>query len=165
MTSAAPAVGALRRLLSELGEDWRTGAVEVGGRPGGVLYLVAGRIAYAETPATPTLGERLVASGRVSPAAWNAARAEGRGARLLVRDGLIGPNELALRLVAAIGDATRLLLRSEGAPLRFVPGARHWLGVVVPHRVPGPDLYRRSVTNAPRPRPGRSRSTACGSRP
>jgi hypothetical protein len=156
--TAATSTGALGRQLSELGEQWRTGGLHVGGRPGGVVFLVAGRIAYAETPATPSLGERLVGSGRVSPSAWAAARAEGRGARLLVRDGLIGQNELALRLVAAIGDATRLLLRAEDAPVWFIPGERHWLGGVVPHRVPGPDLYRRSVTNAPRPRPGRSRS-------
>jgi hypothetical protein len=145
-------------LLNELGDEWRTGGLRVEGTPGGVLYLVAGRIAYAETPAVPTLGERLVASGRLSPSAWAAARAEGRGGRVLVRQGLIGQNELALRLVAAIGDATRSLLRSSGAPLRFVPGERHWLGGVVPHRVPGPDLYRRSVTNAPRRRRGRSKS-------
>jgi hypothetical protein len=148
VTSAAPAIDALRRLLNELGDEWRTGGLRVEGTPGGVLYLVAGRIAYAETPAVPTLGERLVASGRLSPSAWAAARAEGRGGRVLVRQGLI----------AAIGDATRSLLRSSGAPLRFVPGERHWLGGVVPHRVPGPDLYRRSVTNAPRRRRGRSKS-------
>jgi len=136
MTDVIPgsaATEALRRRLTELGESGRTGALHVGGRPGGVLYLVAGRIAYAETPACPGLGDRLVASGRVSARDWAAAVADGRGAhrvgRTLLRDGLIGQNELALRVVATIADATGELLRAETeGPVRFVPGERHWLG-------------------------------------
>jgi hypothetical protein len=129
----SPATAALRRRLTELGETGRTGALHVGGRPGGLLYLVAGRIAYAETPACPGLGDRLVASGRVSARDWAAAVAEGRGAhrvgRILLRDGLIGQNELALRVVATIADATWELLRADAEePVRFVPGERHWLG-------------------------------------
>jgi hypothetical protein len=161
----SPATATLRRLLTELGEAGRTGALRVGGAPGGALYLVAGRIAYAETPACPGIGERLVASGRLAPGAWAAVLAEGRGAhrvgRLLLRDGLIGQNELATRVVATIGDATRELLKSSTAPVRFVPGGRHWLGDICPvdlgalghvtaqrlRRVP-----RTGVTNAARRR-------------
>jgi hypothetical protein len=136
MTDVIPgsaATATLRRRLTELGETGRTGALHVGGRPGGVLYLVAGRIAYAVTPACPGLDDRLVASGRVSARDWAAAVAEGRGAhrvgRLLLRDGLIGQNELALRVAAAIADATGELLRAETeGPVRFVPGERHWFG-------------------------------------
>ncbi|WP_249997420.1 DUF4388 domain-containing protein [Actinoplanes sp. M2I2] len=134
MIPGSKATASLRRQLTELGESARTGALHVGGRPGGVLYLVAGRIAYAETPACPGLGERLVASGRVAAAAWRTVLAEGRGAhrvgRLLMRDGLIGQNELASRVVATIADATHELLQSIEAPVRFVPGERHWLGPV-----------------------------------
>ena len=130
----SPATAGLRRLLTEAGDAARTGALHIGGRPGGVLYLVAGRIAYAETPACPGIGDRLVASGRIPAAAWAAAVAEGRGAhrvgRLLLRDGLIGERELGLRLLATIVDATLELLQSDDAPVRFVPGERHWLGPV-----------------------------------
>jgi hypothetical protein len=128
----SPATATLRSLLAELGESGRTGALHVGGHPGGALYLVSGRIAYAETPACPGLAERLVASGRIAATAWQEVYAAGRGAhrvgRLLLRDGLIGQNELTLRVVATICDATHELLQSDDAPVRFVPGGRHWLG-------------------------------------
>jgi hypothetical protein len=122
----------LRHLLTQLGESGRTGALHIDGHPGGVLYLIAGRIAYAETPASPTLGERLVAAGRIPAGLWASVVAEGRGThrvgRVLLRDGLIGRNELALRVVAAIGDAAHALLQSADASVRFAPGERHWLG-------------------------------------
>ena len=167
----SPATAGLRRLLTELGEGARTGGLHIGGRPGGVLYLVAGRIAYAETPACPGIGDRLVASGRVPAAAWAAAVAEGRGAhrvgRLLLRDGLIGERELALRLLATIADATHELLRSDDAPVCFVPGERHWLGPVADSqlnalgRVTARRLRAaRSANAGPAGRRTRSRSSA-----
>jgi hypothetical protein len=114
----------MRRQLTELGESGRTGALHVGGTPGGVFYLIA----------RPGLGERLVGSGRLSPQTWRAAYAEGRGihqvGRVLLRDGWLGQNELALRVVAVIADATHTLLQQAHAPARFVPGERHWLGPV-----------------------------------
>lgn len=149
MIPGSPATATLRRLLTELGESGRTGALHVGGTPGGALYLIAGRIAYAETPACPGIGDRLVASGRIRPEAWHAALAEGRGAHrvgeVLLRRGLIGRNELALRVVATIGDATWELLRSEDAPVAFVPGARHWFGDVALRRRTVPDRDAQRV--------------------
>ncbi|GIF26353.1 hypothetical protein BJ973_005713 [Actinoplanes tereljensis] len=128
----------LRLLLSELGTAGWTGALHVGGTPGGVLHLVGGRIAYAETSSCPGLGERLVASGRLSRAAWSSAVAEGRAGcrvgRVLMREGLIGQNELASRVSVTVADAAGELLRSGGAPLRLVPGERHWLGAIGPQR-------------------------------
>lgn len=179
MIPGSPATAPLRRLLTELGDAARTGALHIGGRPGGVLYLVAGRIAYAESPACPGLGDRLVASGRISAGTWSAVYAEGRGAhrvgRLLLRDGVIGRNELALRVIAAIGDATRELLKSDDAPVRFVPGERHWLGEITSgcsgafghataqrlRSMPAPRRARRGATTAG---PGRhtSRIPAAG---
>ncbi|MGX6607767.1 DUF4388 domain-containing protein [Micromonosporaceae bacterium Da 78-11] len=175
MIPGSPATATLRRLLTEYGETGRTGALHVDGRPGGVLYLIAGRISHAESPACPGIGERLIASGRVAAPAWQAAYAEGQGAhrvgRLLLRDGVIGQNELALRVVAAIGDATHEILRSDSAaPVRFVPGERHWLGETAHldlgalghitaqrlRAVPGPRRRRR--TGAPGPRAGRTKS-------
>ncbi|MCO8274627.1 hypothetical protein M1L60_28925 [Actinoplanes sp. TRM 88003] len=159
MIPGSPATAGLRRQLTELGETTRTGALHVGGSPGGVLYLVAGRIAYAETPASPGLGDRLVASGRIAAATWQALLAEGRGAhrvgRLLLRDGAIGRNELALRVVAAIADATHELLQSAEAPVRFVPGERHWLGPV-----DGGDLGAPGHLTARRLRVGPGRNVA-----
>jgi hypothetical protein len=173
----SPATATLRRRLTELGESGRTGALHVGGRPGGVLYLVAGRIAYAETPACPGLGERLVASGRISPGHWAAAYAEGRGShrvgRLLLRDGLIGQNELALRVVATIADATRELLQADTeAPVTFVPGQRHWFGDITQvelgalghataqrlRSVPGPRRSRRCASGGSKPGLARARA-------
>jgi hypothetical protein len=151
MTHMTIATAALRRMLTDLGAAGRTGALYVDGRPGGVLYLVSGRIVYAESPACPGLGERLVASGRIAAATWAAVLAEGRDdhcvGRLLLRDGLIGQNELATRLVAAIADATLEILRSDNAPVRFVPGVRHWIGDRVPaQRWRGNELSRYRVT-------------------
>jgi hypothetical protein len=60
----------LRHLLNDLGTCGRTGALHVDGTPGGVLYLVAGHLTHAESPACPGVGERLVASGRLSAATW-----------------------------------------------------------------------------------------------
>jgi hypothetical protein len=169
----SPATATLRRLLTELGEAGRTGALHIDGHPGGVFYLVAGRITYAESPACRGLPERLVDSGRISATDWAAVLAEGRGAhrvgRVLLSSGLIGENELALRVVATIADAALELLQSDDAPVRFVPGERHWLGAVAPvelgplghataqrlRSVPGPDRQRHGVS---RPRPARVRT-------
>ncbi|MEV6306438.1 DUF4388 domain-containing protein [Actinoplanes sp. NPDC051861] len=135
MIPGSPATASMRRLLTELGGSGRTGALHVGGTPGGVIYLTAGRITYAETPACPGLGERLVGSGRLAPQTWQAVYREGSGrhqvGRVLVRDGWLGRNELALRVVSVIADATHELLRQAYAPACFVPGELHWLGPVV----------------------------------
>jgi uncharacterized protein DUF4388 len=124
----------LRDVLQSLGEEGRTGALHLGGAPGGVLYLVDGHITYAESPACPGVGERLVASGRLSAGTWKAAYEEGREqhrvGRTLIRDGHLGRHELACRVVATICDATHALLQGDDAPVRFVPGERHWLGDV-----------------------------------
>jgi hypothetical protein len=131
----SPATASLRHLLTALAETGRTGALHIGGTPGGALYLVAGRITYAESPASPGIGDRLVTSGRLPAAAWRRAYADGaadrRVGRLLVARGLLGRNELACRVVAAICDATHALLQSDcDAPVRFAPGEQHAFGVV-----------------------------------
>jgi hypothetical protein len=154
------ATATVRRLLTELGESGRTGALHVGGTPGGVFYLVAGRIAYAESPAAPSLAERLIGSGRLSPQTWRTAYAEGHLScevgRVLLRDGVLGRHELAQRVVAAIAGATHVLLRQADAPARFVPGERHWLGEVTPA------LVRALPGVIPRPRRPRNRNPATG---
>jgi hypothetical protein len=128
-------VNALRHLLTNLAEAGRTGALHVDDPAGGVIYLVAGRITHAEAAGCPGIGERLVDSGRLSAAAWQAAYVAGRFSgtvgRELVHDGHLGHHELACRVVATITAATHaLLLCGEDAPLRFVPDERHWFGTV-----------------------------------
>jgi hypothetical protein len=164
----------LRHLLNDLGAAGRTGALYVDGTPGGVLYLVAGHITHAESPACPGIGERLVASGRLPAATWTAAFAEGSGqhrvGRVLIRDGHIGQHELAARVIATICDATHALLLSRPAaenpgskpgsgdtPMRFVPDERHWLGVIAQVEM-GALIHataRRLRTVPPPARPGR----------
>jgi hypothetical protein len=135
MSAEEPAVNALRHLLTNLAESGRTGALHVDDPAGGVIYLVAGRITHAEAAGCPGIGERLVASGRLSAAAWETAYVAGRFSgtvgRELVRDGQLGHHELACRVVATITAATHaLLLCGADAPLRFVPEERHWFGTV-----------------------------------
>jgi hypothetical protein len=156
----SPATASLRHLLTELAESGRTGALHIGGSPGGALYLVAGRITYAESPASPGIGDRLVTSGRLPAAAWRRAYADGaagcRVGRLLVARGLLGRNELACRVVAAICDATHALLQSDDdAPVRFVPDEQHAFGVVaqVELSVLGDETARR-LRAVPAPRRG-----------
>jgi uncharacterized protein DUF4388 len=124
----------LRHLLNQLGSAGQTGALYVDGTPGGVLYLVAGHLTHAESPACPGVGERLVASGRLSARTWAAAYDEGRGqhrvGRVLIRDGHLGQHELACRVIATICDTTHALLQGTDTAIRFVPGERHWLGVI-----------------------------------
>ena len=154
----------LRHILHQLAEAGRTGALHVGGSPGGVWYLVAGHISYAESPACPGVGERLVASGRVPAEMWKRAYDAGSaGCRVLLSDGRLGQHELACRIVAAIGDATHAVLRSDDATVRFAEGERHWLGMitsvelgalVVPAQRAGTDLPW-----AGRPHPGWPRRT------
>jgi hypothetical protein len=151
--------GRLRHLLTELGDGGRTGAVHVDGHPGGVLYVVAGRITHAESPAVPGIGDRLIDSGRLSRRAWrlayDAGHAQHRVGRLLVRGGHIGRTELACRVVAAITDATHALLQSDGADVRFVAGERHWLGVVAQVELGTfGQVTARRLLSTPVPRPG-----------
>ena len=124
----------LRHILHQLAEAGRTGALHVGGSPGGVLYLVAGKITHADSPGRPGVGERLVASGRLPAEVWKNAYAEGhercRVGPALIRAGHLGRHELARRVVSAIREATHAILRSDDATVRFADGAQHWFGVV-----------------------------------
>jgi hypothetical protein len=148
-------VNALRRLLTELAEAGRTGALHLeDARRGGVIYLVAGRITHAESAACPGIGERLVSSGRLSAAAWQHAYATGRAGRavgrILVRDGLLGHHELACRVVAAIAAATHALLQvDDDAPMRFVPGERHWFGTAAGVERGGPGAAAQRALSRP----------------
>jgi hypothetical protein len=88
---------------------------------------------------------------RLSRQAWSSAVAEGRAGcragRMLLREGLIGQNELASRVAATVADAAAELLISGGpesgeSALRMITGERHWLGEFGPRQLP----RRRAVT-------------------
>jgi len=123
------------RLLSQVAGEGQTGALVVGGHPGGVVYLVDGLVIYAESPAAPGVGELLTASGRLAGRTWQAALDAGaptaRVGLLLLDQGHLTQGELELCVLGALYDAAYFALAPSGAPTEFRAGATHWLGTVV----------------------------------
>jgi hypothetical protein len=123
------------RLLTQAAGDRATGALVVGGAPGGTVYLVEGRVIYAESPAAPGVGELLTSSGRLAGRTWQAALDAGtsnaRVGALLLEQGHLTQGELELCILGAIYDAAYFALSPASAPVEFLEGATHWLGPVV----------------------------------
>jgi hypothetical protein len=144
----------MRHLLTELARTGHTGALHVGGTPGGTIYLVAGRISYAVSPACPDIRERLLRSGRLTEAGWDAAYRAGTAqhmvGRLLVQHGGLEQGELVCHVLATICDAGHAVLRTPDADLRFVPDERHWLGLVTQLELTAlsREMVRRDTPNA-----------------
>jgi len=129
-TSAAPG-----GLLTRAADERRTGALVVGGAPGGTVYLAEGLVTYAESSAAPGVGELLTASGRLAARTWQAAldagTAQARVGRLLLDQGHITQGELELCVLGVTYDAAYFALARGSAPVNFLDGAVHWLGEVV----------------------------------
>ncbi|AGL15159.1 helix-turn-helix domain-containing protein [Actinoplanes sp. N902-109] len=123
------------RMLARAAGERRTGALIVGGRPGGTVYLVEGRVTYAESAAAPGVGELLTVSGRLAARTWQAALDTGTApatvGRLLLDQGHLTQGELELCVLGATYDAAYFALAAPDAPVDFLAGARHWLGDVV----------------------------------
>ena len=123
------------RLLTQAAGERQTGALVVGGHPGGTVYLIEGHVTHAESPAAPGVGELLTASGRLAARTWQAALDAGTaGARvgeLLVGQGHLTQGELELCVLGAIYDAAYFALSPASAPVEFLDGAVHWLGPVI----------------------------------
>jgi hypothetical protein len=127
------------RLLTQVAGERQTGALVVGGHPGGdpggVVYLVDGTVIYAESPAAPGVGELLTSSGRLAGRTWQAALDAGapaaRVGQLLLDQGHLTQGELELCVLGALYDAAFFALAPAGAPTEFRAGATHWLGTVV----------------------------------
>ena len=123
------------RLLSQVAGDRQTGALVVGGHPGGAVYVLEGRVIYAESPAAPGVGELLTASGRLAGRTWQNALDQGTSTaqvgRLLVEQGHLTQGELELCVLGATYDAAYFALAPADAPVEFLGGATHWLGPVV----------------------------------
>jgi hypothetical protein len=128
-TAATPA-----RLLTQVAGERQTGALVVGGHPGGAVYVLEGRVIYAESPAAPGVGELLTSSGRLASRTWQNALDLGtptaRVGRLLVDQGHLTRGELELCVLGATYDAAYFALSPSAAPVEFLGGATHWLGPV-----------------------------------
>ncbi|MFI5895458.1 DUF4388 domain-containing protein [Actinoplanes sp. NPDC051513] len=128
--TAAPA-----RLLSQVAGERQTGVLVVAGHPGGAVYVLEGRVIYAESPAAPGVGELLTASGRLAGRTWQNALDQGTSTaqvgRLLVEHGHLTQGELELCVLGATYDAAYFALAPANAPVEFLGGATHWLGPVV----------------------------------
>ncbi|MEU8817817.1 DUF4388 domain-containing protein [Actinoplanes sp. NPDC048796] len=128
------------RLLTQVTGERQTGTLVVGGHPGGAVYVLEGRVIYAESPAAPGVGELLTASGRLAGRTWQNALDLGtstaRVGRLLVEQGHLTQGELELCVLGATYDAAYFTLSAPEAPIDFLPGATHWLGPVA-HIDPG----------------------------
>jgi uncharacterized protein DUF4388 len=128
-TTAAPA-----HLFTQVAADRQTGALVVGGHPGGAVYVLDGRVIYAESPAAPGVGELLTASGRLAGRTWQTALDQGTSTaqvgRLLVEQGHLTQGELELCVLGATYDAAYFALSPASAPVEFLGGAMHWLGPI-----------------------------------
>ncbi|AEV82345.1 ADAM 12 protein [Actinoplanes sp. SE50] len=128
--TAAPA-----DLLSQVAGERQTGALVMGGHPGGAVYVFEGRVIYAESPAAPGVGELLTSSGRLAGRTWQNALDLGtstaRVGRLLVEQGHLTQGELELCVLGATYDAAYFALAAPSGPVEFLPAATHWLGPVV----------------------------------
>ncbi|MFF5082368.1 DUF4388 domain-containing protein [Actinoplanes sp. NPDC000266] len=135
LRTAAPS-----RLLTQVTGERQTGTLVVGGHPGGAVYVLEGRVIYAESPAAPGVGELLTSSGRLAGRTWQNALDLGtstaRVGRLLVEQGHLTQGELELCVLGATYDAAYFTLSAPEAPIDFLPGATHWLGPVA-HIDPG----------------------------
>ena len=123
------------RLLTQAAGTRQTGALVVGGQPGGTVYLIEGLVAYAESVAAPGVGELLTASGRLAARTWQAALDAGtsraRVGQILLDQGHLTQGELELCVLGATYDAAYFALSPASAPVDFLDGAAHWLGQVV----------------------------------
>ncbi len=123
------------RLLTQAAGERQTGALVVGGQPGGTVYLIEGQVTYAESVAAPGVGELLTASGRLAARTWQAALDVGTSraqvGRILLEQGHLTQGELELCVLGATYDAAYFALAPASAPVDFLEGAAHWLGQVV----------------------------------
>lgn len=133
MSTSKPA--APGRLLTQVAGERQTGALVVGGQPGGTVYLIEGHVTHAESAAAPGVGQLLTASGRLAARTWQAAldagTARARVGELLVTQGHLTQGELELCVLGTIYDAAYFALAPPAAPVEFLPSAAHWLGPIV----------------------------------
>jgi len=122
--------------LSILAQQRASGALEIIGNPGGMVFLSGGYLTYAESPSIPDLRTRLIRSQRITVDGWNDIIASdqdhgGVGA-LLVSSDVISRGELRDLLWSVALDALMALaLPMPAGPqvrIRFWPRRSHWVG-------------------------------------
>ncbi|MCK1795044.1 hypothetical protein MTQ01_03250 [Streptomyces sp. XM4193] len=140
-------------VLARLAAEGATGALF---GEAGAVYLQAGQVVHAESPAAPTIGELLVRAGRTAADAWQSALRQserrGRVAHALLAEGRVARGQLEICHLGALYDAAWFALGGDLAPLRFRAGADHWLGAIrpVPAAVVDREVRRRCrLLNAP----------------
>ena len=119
-----------------LAQQRASGALEIIGNPGGIVFLSGGYLTYAESPSIPDLRTRLIRSQRITVDRWNDIIASdqdhgGVGA-LLVSGDVISRGELRDLLWSVALDAlVALTLPVPSGPqvrVRFWPRRSHWVG-------------------------------------
>jgi hypothetical protein len=122
--------------LALLAQQRASGALEILGNPGGMVFLSGGYLTYAESPSIPDLRTRLIRSRRITADRWNDIIASdqdhgGVGA-LLVSADVISRGELRDLLWSVALDAlVALTLPVPAGPqvrVRFWPRRSHWVG-------------------------------------
>ncbi|MER7670034.1 hypothetical protein ABTY61_16400 [Kitasatospora sp. NPDC096128] len=103
--------------------------------PLGILHLVDGQVAAAESPRAPGLADLLTGCGRITPEEWadllHRHGPQGRVGEVLVERQLLTRGELELGHLGTLFDAAYFVLADRaGGTWRFEPEARHWLGPV-----------------------------------
>jgi hypothetical protein len=114
-----------------------SGALEIGGQPGGTIFLSGGYLTFAESPFIPDLRSRLISSGRLTPDQWNhvveSDQAHGGVGALLVSQAVVTRSELrdllwSVALDALIALTPPLSAEPSVAGVRFWPRRSHWIG-------------------------------------
>ncbi len=113
------AVSGVAGRLAVLADHRACGALEITGDPGGTIYLQDGYLAFAESPAAPDLGSRLVNSRRVLVDQWRRAdqdsQPDGCAGDVLLRRGLIDAAEWQALIRSAALDALLALALAGGS--------------------------------------------------
>jgi hypothetical protein len=121
--------------LAVLARGEASGALEINGQPGGIVYLSAGRLTFAESPAVPDLGARLIRSGRIQPDVWDQlareSRPDGAIAGALVARGIVTAAGLqrllqSITLDALLALTTPFAGECAVAGIWFAPQRSHW---------------------------------------
>ena len=129
--------------------------MEIEGQPSGIVYLRHGRLAFAESPAVPDLGTRLIRSRRLPPGVWDQIardhHADGAVGAALVGRALITRAELQ-RLLRSITFDSLLALTAPFAGecwvtgIRLAPQRSHWAQTVLAMDVASVRRYLEHMT-------------------
>jgi hypothetical protein len=129
--------------------------VEIEGQPSGIVYLRHGRLAFAESPAVPDLGTRLIRSRRLPPGVWDQIardhHPDGAVGAALVGRALITRAELQ-RLLRSIMFDSLLALTAPFAGecsvtgIWLAPQRSHWAQTVLAMDVASARRYLEHMT-------------------